>query len=225
MASWMIHLRVADAVGRGLGIEPRDRFILGNIAPDSGVPSEDWSTFTPGAEVSHFRTVGSTGLKQVGVERYLDTYMTGDQMNGYTDDERAFHLGYLSHLLTDRFWSDRIAADARERDLELFENDRIAFWRKVKADGYDLDFIYLKRHPEFEAYAIYRSMNDIRNRYLDFFAEDAFDLARTRIVGFYNNGVAGVNERPCCLTTEELDSFVSSAAEEITEFFTERMLA
>jgi len=30
-------------------------FVVGNIAPDSGIPSEDWSYYTPSSEVSHFR--------------------------------------------------------------------------------------------------------------------------------------------------------------------------
>ncbi|WP_312372853.1 hypothetical protein [Lachnoclostridium sp.] len=47
MASWMVHLRVGDRVFEQLfDILPHE-FIVGNIAPDCGVPNEDWSVFTP----------------------------------------------------------------------------------------------------------------------------------------------------------------------------------
>ncbi len=39
MASWMIHLRVAQQLYQQLNIDPIDEFVLGNIAPDSGIPS------------------------------------------------------------------------------------------------------------------------------------------------------------------------------------------
>ena len=47
MASWMIHLRVAQAVASQLPALYMREFIVGNIAPDSGVPNEDWSAFVP----------------------------------------------------------------------------------------------------------------------------------------------------------------------------------
>ena len=41
MASWMIHLRVADRLLNEPGELDETAFIMGNIAPDSGVPNED----------------------------------------------------------------------------------------------------------------------------------------------------------------------------------------
>ena len=47
MASWMIHLRIADKLlDRIPGLSPIE-FIMGNMAPDSGVPNADWSAFSP----------------------------------------------------------------------------------------------------------------------------------------------------------------------------------
>lgn len=41
MASWMVHLRIADLLLSQIsGLCPTE-FIVGNIAPDSGVPNED----------------------------------------------------------------------------------------------------------------------------------------------------------------------------------------
>ena len=56
MASWMVHLRIADKLlDRIPGLSPVE-FIVGNIAPDSGVPNGDWSAFHPSTRVSHFKS-------------------------------------------------------------------------------------------------------------------------------------------------------------------------
>ena len=47
MASWMVHLRIADRLLDSLpGLSAVD-FVVGNIAPDSGIPNEDWSELSP----------------------------------------------------------------------------------------------------------------------------------------------------------------------------------
>ena len=57
MASWMVHLRIADRLlDRISGLSPVE-FIMGNIAPDSGIPNEDWTAFKPSTKISHFRTL------------------------------------------------------------------------------------------------------------------------------------------------------------------------
>ena len=62
MASWMIHLRVAQGIYRQLGLKHIDEFIMGNIAPDSGIPTADGTGYQPDAEVSHFRTIDQNGM-------------------------------------------------------------------------------------------------------------------------------------------------------------------
>ena len=58
MASWMAHLRVADKLLDEIGDLPQAHFIVGNIAPDSGEPNEDWSVFIPSTDISHLRAEG-----------------------------------------------------------------------------------------------------------------------------------------------------------------------
>ena len=47
MATWMVHLRIADGIRKRIPFLDRLEFLMGNIAPDSGVPNEDWSVYTP----------------------------------------------------------------------------------------------------------------------------------------------------------------------------------
>lgn len=85
----------------------------------------------------------------------------------------------------------------------------------VKTDWYDLDFLYLKSNPSFEAFQIYRGIKHIKNTYLDFFPETAFEERRQFILDFYADGVANVAERDTYLSKEDMDAFVISAANEI----------
>ena len=56
MASWMVHLRIADEILKRMEGLDETAFVIGNIAPDSGVPNEDWSKYFPPKNVSHFKT-------------------------------------------------------------------------------------------------------------------------------------------------------------------------
>lgn len=54
VATWIAHLRVAERL-INLGIvKNTDGFIIGNIAPDSGVPNADRSSFDPPKSVTHW---------------------------------------------------------------------------------------------------------------------------------------------------------------------------
>ena len=50
----MIQLRVADALMDKLdGLSPRE-FVMGNLAPDSGIPNVNGIDYTPSSVISHF---------------------------------------------------------------------------------------------------------------------------------------------------------------------------
>lgn len=217
MASWMIHLRVAQGIYDKLNLPEKEAFIMGNIAPDSGVPTADGTGFVPDAAVSHFRTVDENGIKDVHEEQFVTRYYTEKMRGNYSEREDAFYFGYFVHLLTDKFWASKMVYGAKEKLSDLFEQDNTSFWKTVKRDWYDLDFLYLKKYPEFEAFRIYEGIKDFKNIYLDFFEEDAFEQRKKFIVEFYRKGVETVEERENYLSQEELDAFVEYAVEEIIE--------
>lgn len=215
MASWMIHLRVAQGIYKQLGLKHVDAFILGNIAPDSGIPNADGSGYLPDAGVSHFRVVDQNGIKEVHEERFIERFFTDELRKSYDEETYAFYFGYLTHLLTDKLWAEEIGYGAKDKFPELFDGDRMAFWSQIKRDWYDLDFMYLRENPDFEAFRIYESMEKLLNKYVDFFAPDAFEKRRQFIMAFYRDGAANVKARETYLSPEELDRFVISAVEEI----------
>lgn len=223
MASWIIHLRVAQGIYQKMNLKYKSEFVMGNIAPDSGVPTADGTGFVPDAEMSHFRTVDEHGIKVVHEDLFVSRYFTKERCESYNEREYAFYLGYLVHLLTDKLWANKIVYGAKEKLSDLFEQDNTAFWKKIKRDWYDLDFQYLKKYPDFEAFGIYKGIKEFKNNYLDFFAEDAFVQKKKFVIAFYREGVEKIKERETYISPEELEAFVEYAVEKIIKTVNEEI--
>jgi hypothetical protein len=162
-------------------------FVVGNIAPDSGIPNENWSVFTPSGDISHFKTTDRDGFKDIHISEFTESFLSIDQRKQYNDKQKSFYLGYLTHLLTDMYWADKIVRPSKDKFKSLYEKDREEWIWTMKKDWYDLDFLYLRNNPNFRAFSVYKKAIGFRNDYMDFFSVDAFDNRREYIVNFYNS--------------------------------------
>lgn len=220
MASWMIHLRIADSLLDKLpGLCPVE-FIMGNMAPDSGVPNEDWSKFTPSTKISHFRTDDGAGNKEIDLDAFLNRWFSPAQRERYDEKTYSFFLGYYSHLLSDCLWSDKIAGPTQQRFATQFAENRSGTWEKVKDDWYDLDYLYLKKHPGFRAFRVYLGAVGFRNTFMDIFREDALDNRREYITNFYLQENDHLDREYPYLTEAEADRFVDEAVDAIQKTLT-----
>lgn len=211
MASWMVHLRVADKLlDRIPDLSPVE-FIVGNMAPDSGVPNEDWSAFTPSYTVTHFKT----GTAKAGPAAFAEKYFTEELRQGYNPRQYAFYLGYLTHLLTDVLWSEQIARPTFQKFIGPEPPYRGPLVEKIKEDWYDLDFLYLRNRPGFRAFRAYLGAVGFPNDYMEEFAPDAFDNRRQYITSFYLEPNDHLDREYPYLTQVQMDAFVDSAVEEI----------
>ena len=213
MASWIIHLRVADELLKRFPALCPTEFCIGNIAPDSGVPGEGY-TFTPPKSVSHFQKPHGDH-KISGYDIYADAYLTPKKRNEYDGASLSFHLGYFSHLLTDYLWALNIALPTFENDRDEYLRDKAAAVRKYKIDWYDLDFRYLRDHPDFYAFKVCAASEGIENRWLDFYPNEAFEQSRKRITEFYSEKCENLDREYTWLTPERADVFVRTAVERI----------
>ncbi len=97
MATWVTHLMVADAVIEKIPYLSRHEFFVGNIAPDCNVENEDWTSFTPSREVTHW--MGKERKTAADCDRFLHEYVeTKEKLD---NKEESFLLGYYTHLITD----------------------------------------------------------------------------------------------------------------------------
>ena len=213
MASWMVHLRIADKLLDVIPDLSPMEFIVGNIAPDSGVPNEDWSAFNPPYAVSHFKT----GTTKAGPEAFATKYFTPEQQKQYDERQYAFYLGYLTHLLTDVLWSQQIALPSFRKHLGGEPPFRGPQVDQIKDDWYDLDYKYLRDHPGFRAFRVYLGCVGFRNDYLEEFSPDAIENRRQYITDFYLQGKENLDREYPYLTEKEMDDFVEKAAASIPD--------
>ncbi len=214
MASWMIHLRIADGLLDRIPGLDETAFVMGNIAPDSGVPNEDWSAYSPPKDISHYKV--KRGNESVfDLNRFITEHFSPELICSYSLREFSFFLGYYAHLLTDMEWIKEVLHPSFAAHPDKAEKDRTAFVWELKRDWYDLDFRYLKEHPDFRAFRIYEQSDGFRNDLMDIFSEDAFCSRRKYICGYYRGEHGNLYREYPYMTPEQADSFVSGAAQRV----------
>ena len=237
MASWMIHFRVAQAMlDRGaLGECPErasaEAFVMGNIAPDSGVPTPVGG-YSPDKNTSHFMRRFEGVPAGQNPERCDPHLFAREWLIPALDrgDEvaTAFYLGYLCHLVTDNGWVRDFIYPAKVRFAHLRLVDGVEtpegvarFYAFLKRDWYDMDFLYLRRRPDLPAYRLFLDAPRFENEFLPFFPADAFEVKRQEIEAFYRRGVAAVEERAVYISEDEAEAFIGRVADEVGEDFRE----
>ena len=215
MASWMVHLRIADELLDRLDHADETAFVMGNMAPDSGVPSADWKEYHPPKSVSHFKT-------RPDDETFFDTdafrrmYFSDEAIKQYSLREFSFFLGYYVHLLTDVLWTGTVYLDLLKSHPKACAEDKHKLVWSAKADWYDLDFLYIERNPGFRAFSIYENAVNFDNEFMDLFSKDAFENRRRYICGFYRSGQHGDLHREYrYLSPAQADAFVETASRRI----------
>jgi hypothetical protein len=212
MASWMVHFRLAEnLLSRIEGLDTQ-MFILGNIAPDSGIPDAEWKTFTPPAEVTHFK-------RGPGIFGDLDFY------RGYLQDlspaadavQFSFRLGYFFHVATDNLWHRLISEPIHTRFAAEFEADPDFIW-EVKRDWYGLDFCFLRDHPDFAAWQSFLAVSELPD-VPDFLLAEGLRQQVEYIQTFYQRRDEKIQEyfeRPYIyLSQAEMDRFVIESADRL----------
>ncbi len=144
MASWIVHLRIAENLLEVIPQLEAASFSVGSIAPDSGIPDEKWEKFTPPTEVTHFGITDRTDIYCADLDFFREHLLP---LRGKSETTGfSFRLGYFFHLVTDNLWHQRISLPTKQKFLQEFAGNKDFIW-EVKKDWYGLDFIYLRDHP------------------------------------------------------------------------------
>lgn len=143
MASWMVHLRIAEnLLPEFPSLEPAI-FAVGNIAPDSGIPDANWENFDPPYTLTHFCDFGLF-VNSRDLE-FFHNYL--ELCYHAMDEERnSFLWGYFCHLVTDNLWNV-IRRSTYDKIRDQFDGDRNFVW-EVKRDWYGLDHLYASENPD-----------------------------------------------------------------------------
>lgn len=220
MATWIVHLRLAENLLPLIEGVDIPQFTIGNIAPDSGIPDEKWEKFDPPSEVTHFRTSQEIPWRIEDLEFYRNYLVPV----AHQDDQVRFSflLGYFLHLITDNLWYDRIYRPIRARFATEFETEPGFIW-EVKRDWYGLDFSYVRNRPESLFWRTFLESTYTQN-YLEFLPQEAVQHNLRHIKTFYQRTDEEVEnrfiKRPGIYLSEmEMDHFVNETTQYLYQIY------
>lgn len=218
MATWIAHIRIAEKIlKKGYNFDPTP-FLVGNIGPDSGVPNEDWSSFSPPKKITHWEGQD----KKINAKSFFDKYLSNKGI-GESNELFSFKIGYFLHLLTDIEWSKLFEQKKNEiLYKEGLEKDPNFIWT-IKKDWYGLDYIYLENHPQCIFNILFKNITKVPD-YLDYFPQGAFEKQVKYINEFYSGNNDETKENFTYLTEEEMDNFIFSATRVIDNLLSELLL-
>jgi hypothetical protein len=214
VATWIAHLRISESLLERLpGLDPA-QFVIGNIAPDAGIPDEHWKNFDPPPEVTHFKRSHSVHKDIADLEfyrGYLQSVDPGDRQR------YSFRLGYFFHLITDNLWTIQVGKPTQERFAEQFAADPDFIW-EVKRDWYGLDHLYVRANPDCLYWRVFLEAEP-QDAELDFLPPAALDRQLKHIKAYYQLDDEEIQEmmsRPkLYLGKSEMDSFVAEAIDRL----------
>lgn len=203
MATWLTHLRAAEKALELVGGLSRVDFFVGSVAPDCGVWTPEG--FDPPPEVTHLSSPRKDDCDWRGfAAEYLPKADSREQ--------RAFLLGYVSHLVTDIAWSCEFCPKAKRRYPELYAGDRESFWRMVKRQWHGVDCVFLERREDFAPLREIAALERYDCGILPFYTQNNV-LRGVRRIGRYYAGLENRCGRFTVITPEEVERFTDRAAE------------
>ena len=206
MATWLVHLRIADYFMNNIFIPNETEFVVGSVAPDCGYGKKDsFGEFTPPPSVTHWTPTG----RKIDC-RYKDFY--GEYLkNAENDDDFSFYLGYYVHLLTDIMWSSKIYLPTREIYREQYAKNP-EFLKVIKVDWYDLDHKFLRDNPNFKPFKLLAEKRTVKD-YLPYYEKNQLTVQIHSIVNFYrsNLGKENLDRKYKYLDEKTAANFISCA--------------
>ncbi|MGL1893634.1 MAG: zinc dependent phospholipase C family protein [Spirochaetaceae bacterium] len=215
MATWGLHIRIAESLlNRGYPLD-KEKFLVGNIGPDCGIPNEDWSRFDPPTEVSHWIESG-----EIYPQKFCNMFLS----NQIEDiEQKSFYIGYYVHLLTDKLWREKIALKKdNDKNYEKLNSDEQFIWT-IKKDWYDLDHLYFRNNPESIFYTIFKHIEDFPD-YIDYYPEGAVIRQVKYITNFYLKTVENLDREYLYLDEEEMNLFVTDTVSFLENIIKEQVL-
>ncbi len=215
MATWGLHIRIAEALlEKGYDFN-EEKFLVGNIGPDCGQPNDDWSKFDPPTEISHW-----IDCKQINPENFYNKYLKKENEDL---EMKSFYIGYFVHLLTDNLWRNKIKLKKRsdENYAELNTNEKF-IWT-IKKDWYDLDHLYFRDNPESIFHRIFKNVEEFPN-YLDYYPKGAVIRQVKFITNYYLNPSDNLDRKYLYLNKEEMNIFVNESLNTLESILSEKLL-
>lgn len=211
MASWLTHLRVAEKVKERITGIDFSYFLIGSIAPDSGMPDESQRSYTPSKEITHCRYQNENELADMDVSAFFDNYLVPEKIITRSDSTRSFLWAYYFHLITDKLWLEEYFKPLKLRYENEFENPEKDFVNFIREEMVSLDFEYLREKGS-------ELVNQLKGfdgniNFFNGFDSDYIYKCRDRIVNFYSLDAMPPKMEYKYLTPHIIEEFVAKASD------------
>lgn len=215
MATWVLHLRVAEKIAKTLCEIDETAYYVGSVAPDSGKMVDNF-TYLPPKDVSHWKREG------VSYEQRFED--NADFFRKYGENEKdifkkSFYLGYYIHILTDTIY-------VRDIIHPFIKEKGKPFWRenieRIRAGWYEIDHRFVANNKDFRPLAIISSVDEFKNDFLDYFEADDI-TERVRFASeLYKNGKPNPNAVFITHDEKKADELVDLMTETIRTILKEK---
>lgn len=180
MATWVMHLRVAEKLAHLLGDIDEAAFYVGAIAPDSGKMVDDF-TYLPPKDISHWKR-DDVSYEQ----RFLDNAEFYYQYCEKENDrfKKSLFWGYYIHILTDTIY-------VRDIIHPYMKEHGYPFWRSnitnIRKGWYEIDFRFIADNPNYRPLELLKTVVPFTNEYIDYFApKDIYERIQNAIELYSN---------------------------------------
>lgn len=211
MASWLTHLRVAEKIKQKVPGIDFPYFMIGSIAPDSGVPDESKRNYNPSKEVTHFRQQKDNSTADMDESVFFNNYLIPEKIMTRSDSTRSFLWGYYFHLITDKLWLEEYFTPLKQRYEKEFENPEKDFVDFIREEMFSVDFEHLKENG-CELLEQLKSFDGSIKFFYEFDPEYIFEC-KNRIVDFYSGEPIELDRERKYLTSQIIDEFIAKATE------------
>lgn len=147
MPSWANHFRVADKLYDKIHNLDLCYFLIGNIAPDCGIPIGKRGEYMPPSSVTHFTKTDISYKNDCDYEFLYDNYIKNEK----DIKKLSFYVGYFVHLFTDCMFTKNVYFPVKAKHRAC---DSSEFWKRMKAEIHNIDCEYLlnNRSKSFEKF-------------------------------------------------------------------------
>lgn len=211
MASWLTHLRIAEKIKQKVAGIDFPYFIIGSIAPDSGVPDESQRNYTPSKEVTHLRYEKEDDIFDMDESVFFSNYLVPEKLITRSDSTRSFLWGYYFHLIADKVWlEDYFKPFQKSYEGEAEDEDK-DFVDLIREEMFSLDFEYI-RDNGWELLEQLKSFDGNINAFYEFDSEYIY-ACKNRIVDFYSGESQPLEREYKYLNPQLIEEFVNKVSE------------
>ena len=210
MPTWANHFRIADKLLPHLKTLNTEYFIIGNIAPDCGIPDSSHGVYMPPTGETHFTKDYYYSKKTDCDYNYIyNTYIKNETVI----KKKSFYVGYYIHLFADCYYANKLFLPIENKYGDFRYNDEVR--KTVAAERNNIDFLYFTENesPSFELFKTYGAWNEA---YPEWYRNNEISRQMKNIVRHYTVNKPKKMEYHY-LTPQIMDAFVNEASIELLD--------